>query len=74
MRIEICPRTSTNRIPTLLALGIALGLTGCLLDPEKKPDKVIYVDCRNSYDGEDSTGAYFSCPVNDNQPPPGAPK
>lgn len=43
----------------------SLLLTGCLMDPEKKPDHIINVDCRNSFDYIDSAGiAHYSCLIN----------
>ncbi len=51
-------------------------LVACLTEPEPK-DKTIKVDCRNSFDYEDSAGVmHFSCrvdPQGDPKPPaPGA--
>ncbi len=49
-----------------IAFVPALILAGCLMEPERKPDRVITVDCRRSFDEYDSTGAaHFSCPVID---------
>jgi hypothetical protein len=55
----------------LITLAAALGLAGCLLDPEKKKDKVITVDCRDSFDRYDSTdAAHFRCPIKEDPKPP----
>ena len=53
-----------KKLLLLSMLLIEALLTGCLMEPEQKPDHVITIDCRNSFDYRDSANvAHSSCPI-----------
>lgn len=58
-----------------LVLIAGLALTGCILCTERKPDRILTIDCRNPTHQTDSAGVpHYSCSATDTMIDPRPPK